>query len=454
MIENKNIEFKRELADSIEKDVVSFLNMLGGEMYIGIDNDCTISGVDDPDAVQLALNDRIKNNIRPETLGLYDIHAEEHEGKIVIRLFVSSGPDKPYYLAKYGRSSKGCFVRVGAAAVPMTDRMIDEMYASRVHTSISIMASHRQDLTFNQLKSYYAAKGITLNDKFASSLGLLTTDGRYNFLAFLLADENDISMKVAKYAGTDKCDLLESTEYGYCCLITATNRILDRMAAENVTMTKITYPRRIERKLVEPDPLREALINMVVHNDYTRGYVPVAEIFSDRIELTSYGGLVPGQSEEDFFSGASMPRNRELMRIFRDLDLVEQLGSGMNRILRSYDRSIFRISEHFIRVAFPFAESPNENDTLRRKPDTSKSEDDTINDTLRGDTDTLNPDGGTLEDQILQVLSKTPDMTYEELASSLSVGRATVARTIKKMIANGFVERTGSKKTGAWKVLK
>ena len=79
----------------------------------------------------------------------------------------------------------------------MTDRMIDEMYASRVHTSISIMASHRQDLTFNQLKSYYAAKGITLNDKFASSLGLLTTDGRYNFLAFLLADENDISMKVA-----------------------------------------------------------------------------------------------------------------------------------------------------------------------------------------------------------------------------------------------------------------
>ena len=238
--------------------------------YIGIDNDGTVIGVDNPDAIQLALNDRIKNNIRPETLGLYDIHVEEREGKIVIRLFVSSGPDKPYYLIKYGRSSKGCFVRVGAAAVPMTDRMIDEMYASRVHTSISIMASHRQDLTFNQLKSYYAAKGITLNDKFAASLGLLTTDGRYNFLAFLLADENDISMKVAKYAGTDKCDLLESTEYGYCCLITATNRILDRMAAENVTMTKITYPKRIERKLVEPESFREALISIAVYNKTIR----------------------------------------------------------------------------------------------------------------------------------------------------------------------------------------
>ena len=69
-IENGKIEFKRELADSIEKNVVSFLNTLGGEIYIGIDNDGTVVGVEDPDAVQLALSDRIKNNIRPETLGL------------------------------------------------------------------------------------------------------------------------------------------------------------------------------------------------------------------------------------------------------------------------------------------------------------------------------------------------------------------------------------------------
>ena len=131
----------------------------------------------------------------------------------------------------------------------MTDKVIDEMYSSRIHTSISIMAYPRQNPTFNQLKAHYAAKGIILNDRFADSLGLLTTDGRYNFLAYLLADENDMSMKVAKYAGTDKCDLLESTEYGYCCLITATNRILERMAAENVTITKITYPRRIESSL-------------------------------------------------------------------------------------------------------------------------------------------------------------------------------------------------------------
>lgn len=79
MVENNNIEYKRELADSIEKDVVSFLNVHDGEIYIGIADDGTVVGVGDPDAVQLTLSDRIKNNIRPETLGLFDIHTEKPE---------------------------------------------------------------------------------------------------------------------------------------------------------------------------------------------------------------------------------------------------------------------------------------------------------------------------------------------------------------------------------------
>ncbi len=70
--------------------------------------------------------------------------------------------------------------------------------------------------------------------------------------------------------------------------------------------------------------------------------------------FTSYGGLIPGQSEQDFFSCSSMPRNRELMRVFRDVGLVEQLSSGMSRILEKYDKDIFNISEHFIKVEFPF----------------------------------------------------------------------------------------------------
>jgi predicted HTH transcriptional regulator len=91
----------------------------------------------------------------------------------------------------------------------------------------------------------------------------------------------------------------------------------------------------------------------VVHNDFTREVPPVIEFYSDRLSITSYGGLVEGLSVEEFFAGRSMPRNREIMRIYRDLDLVEQLGSGMNRILSAYSPDVFKISDNFLEVCFP-----------------------------------------------------------------------------------------------------
>jgi ATP-dependent DNA helicase RecG len=76
---------------------------------------------------------------------------------------------------------------------------------------------------------------------------------------------------------------------------------------------------------------------------------------SDRLSITSYGGLLSGLSLEECLSGRSMPRNRELMRVFRDMDLVEHLGSGMRRILNAYDSNIVHISEHFFELRFPMA---------------------------------------------------------------------------------------------------
>ena len=164
----------------------------------------------------------------------------------------------------------------------------------------------------------------------------------------MLADENGVSVKVAKYAGKNKVDLIENEEYGYCSLVKATNQVLEKMRIENITKTKVTGAKRIEKNLIETVPMREALINAVVHNDFSHEIPPVFEIFSDRMEFTSYGGLIQGQSKEDFFSCSSMPRNRELMRVFKDVGLVEQLGSGMSRILQFYDKSIFEISDYFI----------------------------------------------------------------------------------------------------------
>ena len=112
--------------------------------------------------------------------------------------------------------------------------------------------------------------------------------------------------------------------------------------------------------MVDEFALKEAVINAIVHTDYSREVPPVVEIFSDRLTITSYGGLPPGLSRENFFRCRSMPRNRELMRVFHDVDLVEQLGSGMSRILEVYDQSIFTFEDNFLIVTFPFAEGFSE----------------------------------------------------------------------------------------------
>lgn len=125
----------------------------------------------------------------------------------------------PHYIKKKGMSPNGCFIRVGTSAQPMTTEQIDSLYSKRTRVSLRNIVSPRQKLTFEQLQIYYQSKGLSLNDKFAESLDMLTEDGKYNFIAYLLSDDNGMSYRVAKYAGKDKVELIENEEYGYCSII-------------------------------------------------------------------------------------------------------------------------------------------------------------------------------------------------------------------------------------------
>ena len=443
--ENNRTEFKAELNDKLEKEVVAFLNNReGGVLYIGLDDDGKPVGVPDLDGTQLKIADRIKNNILPSTLGLFDIVSDTIDDVPVIKILISSGLEKPYYIKKNGMSPNGCFIRMGTSSQPMTTTMIDDLYSKRIHTTLRNIPSPRQDLTFAQLKIYYQERGLELNEHFASSLELLTPDGKYNYIAYLLADENGVSIKVAKYAGTDKIDLIENEEYGYCSLIKATNQVMEKLKIENSTMAKVTSTKRIEKNLVEPIPMREAVINAIVHSDFSREIPPVFEIFSDRMVFTSYGGFIPGQSEQDFFSCSSMPRNRELMRVFKDVGLVEQLGSGMSRILKVYDKSIFNISEHFIKVEFPFSVSKEMSSTDNNTEFGSENVSNVSNNVSNDNNDAVY--------RVLEFLRQEPTATGRGMAVKLGISDRQIWRILKKLREEGIIIRIGSTRKGYWEI--
>ena len=361
--ETNRIENKEQLNEDFEQEVIAFLNYKeGGIIYVGIRKNGQVVGVQDVDLTQLQVKDRIKNNIQPSTLGLFDVVVETIDNKEVIKVVISSGTEKPYYLRKKGRTPEGCYIRVGSSKERMTERMIDDMYSKRTKNTLKEIDSPRQELTFNQLKIYYEEHGLKLNDNFLQNLDLLTSEGKYNYNAFLLADENNVSIKLVKYLGTNKMDLVENQEYGYRCIITATQRILDRLDAENTVYAKIEYKGRKEVEMIDKAALKEAVINAVVHNDYSYGNSPIVELYSDRIEITSAGGLPQELSQEEFLEGVTAPRNKELIRVFKDVDLIENIGSGVLRILDAYDKSCFKFMEHFLRVTFKYRENPFEYD--------------------------------------------------------------------------------------------
>ena len=437
MIETNRIEFKRELTDDldIEKEVIAFLNYKeGGYIYIGIDKEGHTVGVDAPDSCMLKLKDRIKNNISPSALGLFDIATETKDGKSIVKVTVASGMDKPYFKTKYGMTPRGAYIRVGTSVEALPQEQIDRLFAMRTRNSLSKIVSNRQDLSFEQLRIYYDERGKRLNNNFKRSLELITKEGEYNYVAYLLADENNNSIKVARYSSLDRCDLIENNEYGYCSLIKATKSVLTKLEIENKIAAKITPMERVETPLWDRVAVREAVINAIVHNDYSFEVPPKFEIFPDRLEITSAGRLPESLSREEFFTGISIPRNKELMRIYRDLDIVESLGSGIPRILRAYGEDCFHFTDNFIRITFPVSlqvdhAGATENATENATEKTNKT-----------------------QQGILHLIKENKYLTYDEIAKQLSLERTTVWRNIKKLQEKGLLRRVGPDKGGHWEI--
>ena len=437
-VETNRIEYKEQLNEDFEQEVIAFLNYKeGGIIYVGVGKDGQVVGLQNVDLAQLQIKDRIKNNIQPSTLGLFDVTVEILDGKEVIKVVISSGTEKPYYLRKKGRTPEGCYIRVGSSKERMTERMINDMYAKRTKNSLKEIDSPRQKLTFNQLKIYYEEHNIILNDNFLQNLDLLTSEGKYNYNAFLLADENNVSIKLVKYLGTNKIDLIENQEYGYRCLITATQKILDRLDAENTTYAKIEYFGRKEVEKIDSNALKEAIINAVIHNDYSYGNSPIVELYSDRIEITSAGGLPQELSQEEFLEGVTAPRNKELIRVFKDVDLIENIGSGVLRILDAYDKSCFKFMEHFLRVTFKYKENPFNYKNI------------TPNNGVITGVKNINVN----EQIILDFIIKNPNISQKEISEKSKIPYRTVQRLIASLKSKNLIERVGSNKTGYWKLL-
>lgn len=165
-------------------------------------------------------------------------------------------------------------------------------------------------------------------------------------------------------------------------------------------------------------------------------------MYSDRVEITSAGGLPQELSQEEFLEGVTAPRNKELIRVFKDVDLIENIGSGVLRILDAYDKSCFKFMDHFLRVSFKYKENPFEYDQETTQETTLKTTQE--NYTILNET----------QQNIIKLIKNQPSITQKEIAKELNITRDGVKYNMNVLKELGIVVREGSTKKGNWKILK
>lgn len=432
IVEDKRNEFKVKLTEDFEKEVIAFLNTEGGNIFIGVsDNGKVLNNITNIDLLQRMIKDRIKDNIRPSTLGLFDVVVNELNGKKYIQVIIAKGSESPYYIKGMGMTPDSCYIRVGSSIQCMEMETILNLFSRRARSNLKNIKSPIQNLEFKVLKIYYQEKGFEINDNFLKKLDFYMEDGNFNYIAYLMSDNNNVSIQFAKYKGNDVENLIENEDYGFVSLVKVTDNILNKLKLENKTYTKIEAPTRKEIKMYDYDAVKELLTNALVHNDWCNGYSPKFEIFDNKLVISSNGGIQEGVTQKEFLEGFSNPRNPELMRIFRDLNFVEQLGTGIQRVLKIYPKDIFEFYPNHIRVTIYF----NENAFAKYNKDFEF------------------PNLNEIQKSILELLADKPNITQEELGRLLGVTLKTISRNFKILLENKYIKRVGSNKKGYWQIV-
>ena len=211
--EDKRNEFKSLLTESFEKEVIAFLNTDGGNIFIGIDdNGKILDNIKDIDLLQRTIKDRIKDNIMPSTLGLFDVVVNNIDNKKYIQIIIAKGTERPYYIKGMGMTPDSCFVRIGSSIQSMSMENILNLFSKRTRNNLKNIKSPNQNLEFKVLKIYYQEKGFEVNDNFLKKLDFYMEDGNFNYIAYLLSDNNNISIQFAKYEGNNVNNLIENED--------------------------------------------------------------------------------------------------------------------------------------------------------------------------------------------------------------------------------------------------
>lgn len=333
LFESEKTEFKREATDMLYKEVIAFANTDGGVIYVGVDDQGNTIGLDNIDEVYTRITNGIRDAIQPDATMFIKYILQDDQ---VIRIEVSEGSYKPYYLRAKGLRSSGVFIRQGASTVQASPEQIRQMIKDTDGDVFESMRSVEQNLSFHAAETAFSKYKVEFTEDKFIALGLRNIrDDLYTNLAWILSDQCMHTTKVAVFADEENTFFKDTKEFGGSVFLQLDD-VYSYLALCNRTVSTFHGLERVEKQDYPEEALREALLNALVHRDYSFSGSIIINVNDIRMEFISIGGLIPGLSSDDIRSGISQPRNRHLAEIFYRLRLIESYGTGIRRIFSLY----------------------------------------------------------------------------------------------------------------------
>jgi ATP-dependent DNA helicase RecG len=333
--ETENIEFKSQFTEDIYKEIIAFANTEGGVIYIGIDNDGNIKGIDNVDETYTRITNGIRDAILPDVTMFVKYSIQDSK---VVRISVGEGSYKPYYLKAKGLKPSGVYVRQGTSAAQASPEQIRTMIKDSDGDMFENMRSIEQGLTFEEAKRAFVKYNIEFSENKYRALGItLPSENIFTNLALIVSDQCKHTIKIAVFADEANTQFRDSKEFGGS-IFSQLDDAYDYLSLCNKTASSFKGLERIEKKDYPEAALREALLNAIVHRDYSFSGSIIINVNDKQIEFISIGGLLPGLSPDDIKSGISQPRNNKLAEIFHRLRLIESYGTGIRKIYSLYEK--------------------------------------------------------------------------------------------------------------------
>lgn len=429
--ESETVELKAIVVDDIKKEIIAFANCDGGKLYIGVQDDGTVSGLHNPNEVALQISNMVRDAIKPDLTMFIHYETMTVDEKKIVAVDIQQGTERPYYIAKKGLRPEGVYVRQGYSSVPATNTAIRRMIKETDGDHFEDMRSLEQNLTFESAKKIFSQRKVKFGIAQMKTLGLITRDGIYTNLGLLLSDQCVHTIKAAVFQGTTQNEFQDRKEFTGS-LFKQMEEAYDFITFHNRIHSTFDGLYRIDRRDYPETAVREALLNLLVHREYSFSASTFISLYEDRLEFISIGGLVNGVSLKDITMGISVCRNAKLANVFYRLELIEAYGTGIIKIMGAYEGTgmtpRIETSDNTFKIILPnlnYVSVPEK-------------------------TIQANAGKASIEEKTLDFAKKKGGITRKELQIFLNISQSSCGRILKKMVESGMLIQEGRGKNTAY----